>query len=437
VTFSPYDLLNRKRRGEELPAGEIRALIERFTSGELADYQMSAFLMAVAINGATPRETAALTAAMLESGEQWRLRDRYDFVADKHSTGGVGDKVSLVLAPLLASCGVKCAMLSGRGLGHTGGTLDKLETIPGFRARLTRQELERVIDDAGCVIATSTAEIAPADRRMYELRDVTGTVESIPLITASIMSKKLALGASALLLDVKAGRGAFASTSERAAELARSLIAAADGSGTQVKAIITDMDQPLGAACGNANEVAEAFDVLRDEGPADVRELSFAQAEQVLLMSGGGYTPRSARTKVRDAVSSGAAAEAARRWLAAQGADPEILDHPERLPQPREVIEIRADRTGVVQSIDAYGVGMLAIDLGAGRKSRDDAIDPAAGIMLERKRGDDVREGEVIARILIGARSPEVRPATRLASLIHIGDETPAPRALVMDSWPK
>src|SRR5437763_8134597 len=312
-----YELLNRKRRGAPLEPREIETFIERYTAGAIPDYQMSAMLMAIAINGMTAEEMATLTQAMLRSGEQWHLRDQYDFFADKHSTGGVGDKVSLVLSPWVAACGVKVGMLSGRGLGHTGGTLDKLEAIPRFNARLSRQEFERAVADAGCVISTSTEGIAPADKKIYALRDVTGTVESLPLITASIMSKKLAMGASALILDVKTGSGAFMRRYQDSKALAQSLIAAAAGSGTRVEALITDMERPLGVAAGNANEIIETIEVLKGNGPADVEEVTREQGVRILVMSGR-YDETSAHTALEDALRSGRALDHARRWIAAQ-----------------------------------------------------------------------------------------------------------------------
>src|SRR5436853_2101912 len=301
-----YEVLNRKRRGAPLEAREIEIFIDRYTGGAIPDYQMSALLMAVAINGMTAEEMATLTQAMLRSGDQWHLRSEYDFIADKHSTGGVGDKVSLVLSPWVAACGIKIGMLSGRGLGHTGGTLDKLEAIPRFNARLSRREFERAVADAGCVISTSTEGIAPADKKIYALRDVTGTVESLPLITASIMSKKLAMGASALILDVKTGSGAFMRKYQDAKALAQSLIAAAEGSGTRAEAFLTDMDQPLGVAAGNANEIIETFEVLKGQGPADVEEVTRAQAVRVLVMSGK-FDEGSASAALADALRSGRA----------------------------------------------------------------------------------------------------------------------------------
>src|SRR5438477_1948088 len=346
--LSVYEVLNRKRRSEALRPAEIEEFINRYTGGTIPDYQMSALLMAIAINGMTAQEMATLTQAMPRSGEQWHLRDQYDFFADKHSTGGVGDKVSLVLSPWVAACGIKIGVLSGRGLGQTGGTLDKLEAIPGFNARLSRKDFERCVADAGCVISTSTEGIAPADKKIYALRDVTGTVESLPLITASIMSKKLAMGASALILDVKTGSGAFMRKYEDSKALAKSLIAAAQGSGTRVEALITDMDRPLGIAAGNANEIAETLDALKGRGPKDVEEVTRAQAQRVLVMSGT-FDETSARTALDEALQSGRALDQARKWITAQGGDAKIVDDYSLLPQPTKVIEVKAPQSGFIK----------------------------------------------------------------------------------------
>ena len=426
-----YELLNRKRRGGPLDAREIEMFIDRFTNGDIPEYQMSALLMAIAINGMTTAEMATLTQAMLRSGEQWHLRDHYDFIADKHSTGGVGDKVSLVLSPGVAACGVKIGMLSGRGLGHTGGTLDKLEAIPRFNARLSRDEFERCIQDAGCVISTSTEGIAPADKKMYALRDVTGTVESLPLITASIMSKKLAMGASGLILDVKTGSGAFMRKYQDSKALAQSLIAAAEGSGTRVEALITDMDQPLGVAAGNANEIIETFEVLKGNGPADVEEVTRAQAIRVLVMSGK-FDDGSARQALDDALRSGRALEQARKWVAAQGGDPKVVDDYGWLAEPREVVEVKAPRSGFVTAIDTYQAGMFTVDLGAGRKKADDVIDYAAGVMFDRKPGDEVKAGDTIARIQLGEAHRDAGDLTaRVLSFVEFGDAPPEKRPLI------
>lgn len=429
--FSVYEILNRKRRGAPLDAREIETFIDRYTRSEIPDYQMSALLMAIAINGMTSNEMATLTQSMLKSGEQWHLRDQYDFFADKHSTGGVGDKVSLVLSPWVAACGIKIGMLSGRGLGHTGGTLDKLEAIPRFNARLSRKEFERAIDDALCVISTSTEGIAPADKKIYALRDVTGTVESLPLITASIMSKKLAMGASALILDVKTGSGAFMQKYQDSKALAQSLIAAAEGSGTKVEALITDMDRPLGIAAGNANEIIETIEVLKGKGPKDVEEVTRAQAERLLVMSGK-FNEQSARKKLDETLKSGAALDQARKWIKAQGGDPEIVDDYKRLPQPRETIEVKAPRSGFITAIDTYQAGMFTVDLGAGRKKADDQIDYAAGVMFDKRTGDEVRSGESIARIQLGKAKRDVEDLRkRFLSFVQIGDKKPEERPLV------
>ncbi|HJT17779.1 MAG TPA: thymidine phosphorylase [Thermoanaerobaculia bacterium] len=423
--LSVYEVLNRKRRGEALEPKIIEEFIKRYTVGLIPDYQMSALLMAIAINGMSGEEMATLTQAMLKSGEQWHLRDQYDFIADKHSTGGVGDKVSLVLSPWVAACGIKIGMLSGRGLGHTGGTLDKLEAIPRFNARLTRKEFDRCVADAGCVISTSTEGIAPADKKIYALRDVTGTVESLPLITASIMSKKLAMGASALILDVKTGSGAFMREYEKSKALAKSLIAAARGSGTRVEALITDMNQPLGVAAGNANEIAETFDALRGRGPADLEEVTRAQAVRILVMSGR-FDEGSATKTLNDALHSGRAYAQAEKWIAAQGGDPT------HLPQPQETIEVKAPGSGFITHIDTYKAGMFTVDLGAGRKKADDVIDYAAGVMFDRKSGDEVRAGDTIARIQLGKRGRDRDELTqRFLSFVRFGDAPPPARPLV------
>ena len=429
--YSVYELLNKKRRGGPLETRELEFFVDGYTRGTIPDYQMSALLMAIAINGMTAEEMATLTQAMLRSGEQWHLRDSYDYIADKHSTGGVGDKVSLVLSPWVAACGIKIGMLSGRGLGHTGGTLDKLEAIPGFNARLSREEFERCIAEAGCVISTSTEGIAPADKKIYALRDVTGTVESLPLITASIMSKKLAMGASSLILDVKTGSGAFMRNYQDSKALAQSLIAAAAGSGTIVEALITDMHQPLGVAAGNANEIVETIEVLKGNGPQDVLDVTRAQAVRVLVMSGR-YDEQSAGATLDEALTSGRATEQCRMWIAAQGGNPEIIDDYSLLPQPRTTIEVKAPHSGLLSHIDTYQAGMFTVDLGAGRKKADDQIDYAAGVMFDRRPGEEVRAGDVIARIQLGTAERDAAELTeRFLSFVTIEDADHTPRPLV------
>jgi pyrimidine-nucleoside phosphorylase len=425
-----YELLNRKRRNEPLASDDIRAFIDGYTAGAIPDYQMSALLMAIAIHGMSGEEMATLTQSMLRSGEQWNLRNEYDFITDKHSTGGVGDKVSLVLSPWVAACGVKIGMLSGRGLGHTGGTLDKLEAIPGFNARLSRAEFDQCVADAGCVISTSTEGIAPADKKIYALRDVTGTVESLPLITASIMSKKLAMGASALILDVKTGSGAFMRKYEDSKALAQSLIAAAEGSGTRVEALITDMDRPLGVAAGNANEIIETFDCLKGTGPADMMEVTRAQGVRLLVMAG--RDEATAERELDEALSSGRALEQGRKWIAAQGGDPACIDDYSMLPQPTETIEVLAPHSGYISQMDTYQAGMFCVDLGAGRKKADDTIDYAAGVMFDRRTGEQVKAGEPIARIQLGRSKRDAEELrARFLSFVQFGDEQPETRPLV------
>ena len=426
-----YEVLNRKRRGAPLETREIELFIERYTRGEIPDYQMSALLMAIAINGMTAEEMATLTQAMLRSGDEWHLRSEYDFIADKHSTGGVGDKVSLVLSPWVAACGIKIGMLSGRGLGHTGGTLDKLEAIPGFNARLSREQFDQSIADSGCVISTSTEGIAPADKKIYALRDVTGTVESLPLITASIMSKKLAMGASALILDVKTGSGAFMRRYQDSKALAQSLIAAAAGSGTRVEALITDMDRPLGVAAGNANEIIETIEALKGKGPADLEEVTRAQAVRLLVMSGK-FDETTAGAALDEALSSGRALEQARLWITAQGGNAAIVDDYSLLPQPKTTIEVKAPQSGFITFMDTYQAGMFTVDLGAGRKKADDVIDYAAGVMFDRKTGDEVRAGETIARIQLGNADRDAADLTkRYLSFVTFGEEKPEERPLI------
>jgi pyrimidine-nucleoside phosphorylase len=429
--YSVYELLNKKRRGGPLETREIEFFIDGFTRAAIPEYQMSALLMAIAINGMTAAEMATLTQSMLRSGEQWHLRDSYDFIADKHSTGGVGDKVSLVLSPWVAACGISIGMLSGRGLGHTGGTLDKLEAIPGFNARLSREQFEQSIADSGCVISTSTEGIAPADKKIYALRDVTGTVESLPLITASIMSKKLAMGASALILDVKTGSGAFMRNYQDSKALAQSLVAAAAGSGTRVEALITDMDRPLGIAAGNANEIIETIECVKGRGPADVMEVTRAQAVRILVMSGR-FDDASANAALDEALTSGRATEQTRKWIAAQGGDPAIVDDYSLLPAPTSTIEVRAPRSGFITHMDTYQAGMFCVDLGAGRKKADDVIDYAAGVMFDKRTGDEVKDGDVIARIQLGKAGRDADElTTRFLSFVEFGDAPPAVRPLV------
>lgn len=430
MKFSPYELLDRRREGGSWSIEELEAFLQAWMAAEIGDEQMAAFLMATAIHGMEPEEAMGLTQSMIASGESWNLRDEFDFLADKHSTGGVGDKVSIILAPWLASCGVKVAMLSGRGLGHTGGTLDKLESIPGFRAELERAEIIACVEATGCAIATSTAAIAPADRRMYALRDVTGTVRSIPLITASIMSKKLAMGASALLLDVKFGRGAFMRDLEESRQLARSLIRASGGSGTAVEAMVSDMSVPLGRAIGNALEIVECVETLRGEGPDDLYELTREQAARLMAMSGE-WSVESARARLDDAISSGAALDSMRKWIEAQEGDAGFIDDPGRLERAARVEEVRADQSGWVSGIDPLELGLIGVEIGAGRKRQSDPVDHSAGIVIHRRYGDEVERGDVLAELHLPQNLDENAVSRRLAAAWTISEERPHERDLI------
>ena len=416
-------LIQHKRDGHELAPEQWTRLIQEYTSGAVPDYQMAALLMAVVWRGLTAAELAALTDAMLHSG------DRLDFAgfqlprADKHSTGGIGDKVSLLLAPMVASAGVAVPMMSGRGLGHTGGTLDKLEAIPGFRTGLSLREARMQVEQIGCVMLGQTPEIAPADKRLYALRDVTGTVESIPLISASIMSKKLAEGLNGLVLDVKTGSGAFLPDTAQALELARTMIGIGQARGCPTVALLTAMDRPLGRACGNALEVEEAIEGLRGEGPSDLMEVTYALGVEMLLLVGAARDAGEARRRLEKTVSSGSALDKLGQIIECQGGDRSVIDHPERLPQAAEVEVYRAGRKGVVTQVEPRRIGRAILELGGGRRTIEDVIDPGVGFVIPVKPGDQVRPGEPLASVF--ARDP-AGVATGLEGLreaIVIGEE--------------
>jgi len=384
---------------------------------------MSALLMAVVWRGLTAEELAALTDAMLQSGDRLRFDAFERPRADKHSTGGIGDKVSLLLAPMVASCGVAVPMMSGRGLGHTGGTLDKLESIPGFRTALTLSEAKTQVERIGCAMLGQTPEIAPADKRLYALRDVTGTVESIPLIAASIMSKKLAEGLNGLVLDVKTGSGAFLPDQAQAIELARTMIELGEVRGCPTVALLTAMDRPLGRSCGNALEVEEAIDGLRGEGPADLMEVTYALAVEMLLLVGAASGAADARKKLEDSVSSGRALETLSKIIEAQGGDPKVLDDPALLPQAAEVEVFRAPRDGVVAQIEPRKIGRAILELGGGRRTIEEEIDPSVGFVIPAKPGDRVKTGEPLASVFARNRDGIETGFRALREAIIIGDE--------------
>jgi len=425
-----------KRDGQEHSEEEIRGLIGQFMSGAFTDYQMSAWLMAAFLRGLSERETVHLTRAMLGSGQELELRQTLSPCIDKHSTGGVGDKLSIPLAPLVAATGLKVPMIAGRGLGHTGGTLDKLESIPGYDVRLSVSRFRQILRKVGASVIGQTDAIAPADRRMYALRDVTGTVESRPLIVASILSKKLAAGLDGLVLDVKCGRGAFMPTRADARALGRDLVRVATQLGTPTVALVTNMDEPLGTTIGNALEVRESIDILRGQGPPDSTELVLRLGEEMLLLAekrAKKKPTRGARTRARarleEALSSGRALDVLARMVAAHGGDPRVIESPERLPQARHRIAVRATKAGFVQSIDARALAEVALALGAGRRRTEDAIDPAVGVELLRKRGDRVTRGEEL--LLLHARTKTGLPLAQAGAAVVIGSRAPAQLPLI------
>jgi pyrimidine-nucleoside phosphorylase/thymidine phosphorylase len=418
------DLIRKKRDGETLSSAEIRWMVEGLGSGDVPDYQWSALLMAIYLRGMDESERSALTDAMLHSGIVVDLSAIPGKKVDKHSTGGVGDKTSLILAPIAAACGVPVPMVSGRGLGHTGGTLDKLESIPGFNVNLDLDAYRRVLESCGLVLIGQTAEIAPADKRLYALRDVTSTVESIPLIAASIMSKKLAEGIDGLVLDVKTGDGAFMQRLDDSRALAEAMCGIGRGLGKRMVALITRMDQPLGRAVGNAVEVEESIACLQGEGPADLMELSIELAAEMVLLADMAPTLDDARDLCHRAIEDGSALDRLRRVIEAQGGDAGVIDDLTRLPQPRHRIELKADSSGYVQRIACRQVGHAVMLLGAGRARTDSVIDPAVGLWLDKKVGDRVEAGERIGLVLANGEGPAVDDACeRIRRALQIGGE--------------
>jgi len=420
----PYQLIRRKRDGERLAADEITAFFNAYADGRLPDYQMSAFLMAAFFSGLDTGELAALVDVMLHSGVQLDLSAIPGPKIDKHSTGGVGDKASLVLAPLVASLGVRVPMMSGRGLGHTGGTVDKLESIPGFRVDLSLDRMMRQLDDIGCALITQTDEIVPLDRKLYALRDVTGTVESIPLIASSIMSKKIAEGVDGLVLDVKRGSGAFLPDVERGLRLAQTMIGIGEVYNRRTVALVTAMDRPLGFAVGNAIEVEEAIFALRGEGPPDLRELTIALAVEMLLLAGW-TDAHAARRDAERALDDGRALEMMRRIIEAQDGNPAVLDDPALLPQApvREVLI--AHRDGWIGEMDVRGIGDAAVALGAGRATLGASIDPAVGFHITAKPGRHVAHGEPLATVFAASAGDAEMAVRALRRCIRVGEEKP------------
>jgi pyrimidine-nucleoside phosphorylase/thymidine phosphorylase len=427
------DVVQKKRDGFELTREEIDFFVRGYARGDVPDYQASALTMAVFFRGMAPAEIVALTESMMGTGEVLDLSFLPGPKADKHSTGGVGDKTSLVLAPLAAACGVYVPMISGRGLGHTGGTLDKLESIPGFNVRLSLQQLRAVLRECGLGLIGQTPEIAPADRKLYALRDVTATVESLPLIAASIMSKKMAEGIDALVLDVKCGDGAFLGSREQARALATTMIDIGRGMGKKVAALLTDMDQPLGRTAGNALEVVECIETLKGRGPRDLESLSVELAAWMVHLAGRAPTLDAARARVREALASGAGLERLRRVIELQGGNPRVCDDPSLLPQAAETLVVRSPRDGRVARLAARAVGHAGMLLGAGRETLDGCIDPSVGFVFHKKVGDPVAVGEPIVTVHLGKSSRREAALARLAEAVVVASEAPPRGPLVLD----
>ena len=428
------ELIRKKRDGHTLSTAEIDWLIQNYTQDRIPDYQMSAWAMAVYWRGMDARETSDLTLAMAHSGEELHARDIISPVVDKHSTGGVGDKVTLAVAPLVAACGVAVGKMTGRGLGHTGGTVDKLESVQGFRSSLTREEFTDILTRHHIVLAGQSNELAPADGKMYALRDVTGTIESIPLIAASIMSKKLAVGASHLLLDVKVGSGAFMKTLEQARDLAETMVNIGRLAGLHTVAAITSMEQPLGRAVGNALEVAEAIAILRGAGPEDVSELCYHEASELLVMTGTAHSLSEAEVKVEQAIRSGAAVAKLAEVIAAQKGDARQIERPELLPAAPVRVMLPAPRSGYIQAIEAEQVGLASMRLGAGRFKKGEPIDHRTGFILQAKVGDYRKAGDPLIEIHARSQSEAASVCDALLACYSWSDAPVSTPPLLLDT---
>ncbi len=417
------DIILKKRNNGRLTREEIDYFIHEYVDGKLPDYQVSALLMAIWFRGMDDQETVDLTLSMAASGDQVDLSPIPGVKVDKHSTGGVADTTTLVVAPLVAACGGKVAKMSGRGLGHTGGTLDKLESIPGFSIAQPMETFIKIVTECGVSVIGQTANLVPADKKLYALRDVTGTVDNVSLIASSIMSKKLASGSDAIVLDVKTGSGAFMKRSEDAERLARVMVGIGSSAGRKTLALVTDMGQPLGNAIGNAIEVQEAVEILRGEHPGDLKTVSFALASQMLIASEVCSSEDEAMAKLDQALTSGAGLERLRKMIAAQGGDTGVCDDTSRLPQANEIVELRAEESGYLGSMDTESIGISALLLGAGRMTKEQEIDPAVGIWLEKRVGDRVEKGDLLARFHVNDRTNLEESLSRFRSALRIGPE--------------
>ena len=426
-----YDIIKKKRDGERLTDEEIHFFVKGYVAGDIPDYQASALCMAIYFRGMDLGETTALTLAMRDSGDTLHMNGIDGLRVDKHSTGGVGDKTSLIVAPIVATLGVKVAKMSGRGLGHTGGTVDKLEAIQGFRTDLDAATFERVVNEVGIAIVGQSANLAPADKLLYALRDVTATVDSLPLIASSIMSKKLAADDDCIVLDVKTGSGAFMKSEADSRALAEVMVGIGKRAGKRTRALITDMDRPLGRAIGNSLEVIEAIETLCGEGPEDLCELCVALATHMLVISDRGDEV-TCEASVRRVMTDGTALGTLAAMVQAQGGDPDWIYHPEKFPRAPFSREVKAPRSGYITHVDCEGYGVSALLLGAGRNTKADAIDPTAGILLAAKTGDHVTEGQTLATLYASKEALLDASEARLLAATEIGDEEPAARPLIV-----
>jgi len=425
------DIILKKRNGFKLTREEIEYMVKGFTIGEIPDYQAAAFLMAIYFQKMDENETLWLTEAMLYSGDVIDLSDIPGIKADKHSTGGVGDKTTMIVAPVVASCGIPVAKMSGRGLGHTGGTIDKLESIPGFRTELKKEEFFSIVKEIGLAVAGQTGNLAPADKKLYALRDVTGTVDNISLIASSIMSKKLASGADAIVLDVKIGSGAFMKTTEDAKLLAKAMVNIGKGAGRKIVALLTEMDRPLGLNIGNALEVIEAVDVLKGGGPSDLKEVCNELASNMLMLCGVGSLEK-CRELANNAIISGAAYKKFLEMVIKQGGDPSTIEDISKLPTAAVKVEWKAEQAGYISKMQAEKLGIASLLLGAGRKTKTDIIDPSAGIVLNKKTGDRIEKGETIA-VMHTSKANCVPDAIRvLNDSIYINEKPPEERPVII-----
>lgn len=425
-----YDLIMKKRNGEALTKKEIQYMITEYVDGKIPDYQMSAFLMAVYFKGMNEEETLAMTQAVAHSGDMVDLSGIEGMKVDKHSTGGVGDKTTLVIAPIVASCGVKVAKMSGRGLGHTGGTVDKMEAIPGMRTSLDREEFFDVVNKTGLSVIGQSGNLAPADKKLYALRDVTATVDSIPLIAVSIMSKKLAAGNDGILLDVKTGSGAFMKTVEDSIALAKEMVSIGENAGKKMAALITNMDIPLGHNIGNSLEVIEAVETLRGKGPADLTEVCLQLASNMLYLAGKG-TEEECRALSENAIRSGAALERLVAMVEAQGGDSEVILNTDKFAKAPYVYEVKAEKDGYITHIDAEGCGIASAMLGAGRETKESEIDYTAGIILHKKTREKVEKGDVLAALYTSKEELFEAAAEKYKKSIFIEEEAPKKEPLV------